>query len=151
MGVLRSPPDLGGVAECAAEMVNGIEMISSLYEALRDRYKIERELGRGGMATVYQDRQPLLPSDFRGPQDLVHGVGEISLQPKGHCLFVGQNLLAGANDVVVANLLRSCAKGSIGRNLKMLGREISNGVLDQLIPERAGARRDHRPDEFTYH
>ena len=28
----------------------------SLVEALRDRYAIERELGRGGMATVYLAR-----------------------------------------------------------------------------------------------
>src|SRR4051794_500990 len=33
-----------------------MSVISSLSEALRDRYRIERELGRGGMATVYLAR-----------------------------------------------------------------------------------------------
>ena len=34
------------------------EVAPALAEALRDRYAIERELGRGGMATVYLARDP---------------------------------------------------------------------------------------------
>jgi hypothetical protein len=41
--------------------------------------------------------ESVLSSDFRDPQGLLHRVGEISLQPAGHCLLVGQNLLASCS------------------------------------------------------
>jgi eukaryotic-like serine/threonine-protein kinase len=42
---VSSPPDPPAFA--------GDDRISSLIDALADRYRLERELGAGGMATVY--------------------------------------------------------------------------------------------------
>ena len=45
----RSARGLGGAASCLFPMSD----LARLAAALADRYRIERELGTGGMATVY--------------------------------------------------------------------------------------------------
>ena len=60
------------------------EITARLSTALADRYKIERRLGEGGMATVYLAEDARLPNDTKdaGVSVGVGGDGESALRPR---------------------------------------------------------------------
>jgi tetratricopeptide (TPR) repeat protein len=109
----------------------GVDLIAHLNAALADRYAVERELGRGGMATVYL------------AQDLKHPRAEAEARLKG--------ALAMDSLYPLAHLYLGRVFQAEGRNQEAIAEYQRLGPLQSWVPSIAGmgyvdAVEGHRTD-----
>src|ERR1044071_2815310 len=87
--------------------------------------------GEAALARARADRGPLA-------QVVLDQHRQALLQPAGHLLLVAQDLLADADDLVLAEGARTLDQRPVGRDLEVLGRVIGKPILDQLVRRGAG-------------